>query len=136
MSINESIRHYKTLADQGSELLLLRLRLLILDVSEQVNGLVKSFAAVAISAVLLLTALISLLFGLNTVLSQQAKAWVFFGIPVFVLLVVLALLFSVMNIWRNKAVNISQTLAEMQQDLACLRGSTGKQSVLKEQENG
>ena len=89
MSIRQELNYLKKRAAQGSDLLLLRLRLLNMDVGNQLAGVIRIFAAIAVAAVFCLVGLVALLLGLNTVLSDEAKIWVFFGGAGFSLLLLL-----------------------------------------------
>ena len=134
MSIRQDITGIKKIFAQGSDLLLLRLRVLRLDLEEQAAGVLKIAAVVAAAAVLCLVALIAALFGLNTVLPPEAKVWTFFGITAGALLVVLILLMQVSRIWRNGRAGVSQTLQDMQGDLLHLRGQIDARSDQGEQD--
>ena len=65
MNIAQEIRQIKTLMAQGAQLLLLRLRLLRLDLGAKLTDIIIVLAMLAVIAVALLVGLISLLFGLQ-----------------------------------------------------------------------
>ena len=73
MNIAQEIRQIKTLMAQGAQLLMLRLRLLRLDLGAQVIDIIIVLAMLAVIAVSLLVGLISLLFGLQAVLPEAAS---------------------------------------------------------------
>ena len=73
MNIAQEIRQIKTLMAQGAQLLLLRLRLLRLDLGAKLTDIIIVLAMLAVIAVALLVGLISLLFGLQAVLPEAAK---------------------------------------------------------------
>ena len=52
MSIKQEWAHFKTIWGQGSDLILLRLRMLRLDANEQLAVIIKIFSAVVVMAVL------------------------------------------------------------------------------------
>lgn len=131
MNLKQELNHFKTLITQGSDLLLLRLRLLRLDASEQLASIIKILASVLVAVVLLLVGLIALLFGLNTVLTHEAKIWVFFGLTAACLLVAVGLLFWIPSLWRNSSVMMSDTLQAFQDDLRILNGITPKQEIVE-----
>ncbi len=135
MNIKQEISHFKTLITQGSDLLLLRLRLLQLDASEQLANIIKIIAALAIAAVLLLVGLIALLFGLNTILTDEAKLWVFFGITSVCILFTIALLCYIPQLWRNGNSSINETLQALQDDLRLLHGNVEKKEMLNDERN-
>ena len=92
MGIRQNIEHTKTLLNQGVDLFLLRMQILNLDLAEQAGNVFRISIWLVLSGILLLIAFISLLFGLNRVLSDTAAIWVFFGITT-VCLIVIAVLF-------------------------------------------
>lgn len=124
MNIRQEIHHVKNLLAQGGDLMLLRLRLLGLDAAGQIAAALKIAAMIAFAAVLALVALIALLFGLNTVLSHEAKIWVFFGIAAAAFLTVVVLLLCIPALWRNSSNMMAQTLQAMQDDWRLLNGRT------------
>ena len=122
MSIRQELNSLKKRAAQGSDLLLLLLRLLNMDVGNQLAGVIRIFAAIAVAAVFCLVGLVALLLGLNTVLSDEAKIWVFFGGAGFSLLLLLGVLLWIPNAWRKSNQPLGDTLKAMQQDLHYLLG--------------
>ena len=72
MGIKDEIGHAKTLFDKGTDLLLLRLRLLTLDLADQAASTFKIAAALLLAAVLLFAAVLALMFGLNRLLGDTA----------------------------------------------------------------
>ena len=128
MSLMHNINHCKALFNQTIDLVLLRLQILSFDVADQAGSFVKIFAAVALSAVLFLLGVISLLFGLNSTLSAEAKLWVFFGIAAVCLVAIISLLAWIATAWRNKGMQVANTLRDMQEDIACLRGRSSQSS--------
>ncbi|WP_225747536.1 phage holin family protein [Eikenella sp. Marseille-P7795] len=122
MSLKQNINHFRFLMNQGVDLLLLRLQILGIDLSGQAAGLVRMLAAVAVGGVMLLATLISLLFGLDAVLPAQAKAWVFFGLPVLLLLIAWMALARAASGWRQAGFQVASTLADMRRDIDTLRG--------------
>ncbi|UOO81154.1 phage holin family protein [Uruburuella testudinis] len=135
-SLGNHIRHFKTLLYQGSDLMVLRLRLLALDLNAQAGSVLRIIGAIVFAAVMALLGLSSLLFGLNSVLDNQTKIWVFFSIAAVSLLAVAALLAWAVSTWRNRSSQVMATLQDMQQDIAYLRGQTGggSEPARKEQE--
>ena len=79
MGIRQDLATLKTLASQGGELLLLRLRVLQMDANEQLRGVLVIAALIVLAAVVLVVMLVALLLGLNVVLTAQAKIWLFFS---------------------------------------------------------
>lgn len=132
MNIRQELDYLKKRVIQGADLLLLRLRLLNLDVSNQVAGIIRIFSTLVISAVAGLVALIALLFGLNTVLPEQTKIWVFFGMAGLLFLTVLVLLFQIKKIWGEANRPLTDTLKGMQGDLDYLLGRQMESPVNKQ----
>ena len=124
MSLKHNLTHIRFLINQGADLLLLRLQILGIDLSGQASGLIKITAALLAGSVLLLAALVSLFFGLDAVLPVHAKIWVFFGLPVLLLLIAWFLLTRALSGWRQAGVQVASTLADMRRDLDTLRGRT------------
>ena len=123
MGIKQDLATLKTLASQGSELLLLRLRVLQMDANEQLRGVLMIVALIAAAAVVVLVMLVALLLGLNVVLTAQAKIWLFFGVAAAGLPMMMVLLRRIQHIWQRDTAQMQQTLAALQQDLAALSGS-------------
>ena len=116
MSIKQDLATLKTLASQGSELLLLRLRVLQMDANEQLRGVLMIVALIAAAAVVMLVMLVALLLGLNVVLSAQAKIWLFFGVAAAGLPTMLILLRRIPRNWQRDTAQMQQTRAALQQD--------------------
>lgn len=122
MNLKENIRHTKLLFNQGIDLLMLRLQLLNLDLAEQAGNAVRSVIWLILSAVLLLVALISLLFGLNRVLTDQQAIWTFFSITGLSLLIIAIVCTCIIGSWKGQNNRIGNTLKDIQADIAYLRG--------------
>ena len=112
MGIRQDLATLKTLASQGGELLLLRLRVLQMDANEQL-----------LAAVVLVVMLVALLLGLNVVLTAQAKIWLFFSVAAAGVPAMWLLLRRIPRIWQRDTAQVQQTLAALQQDLAAFSGS-------------
>lgn len=125
MGIRQNIEQTKFLFNQGVDLLLLRLQVLNLDLAEQAGNVLRAAVWLVLAAVLLFVGLISALFGLNRILDDTAAVWVFFGIAAFCLLVIAAAGRAVIENWRGQNNRISETLRDIQTDIAYLRGETG-----------
>ncbi|OAM37663.1 hypothetical protein A7P98_00460 [Eikenella sp. NML080894] len=124
MSLKHNINHICFLINQGADLLLLRLQILGIDLSGQATGFIKITATLLAGSVLLLAALVSLFFGLDAVLPVHVKIWVFFSLPVLLLLIAWFLLSRTLAGWRQAGVQVASTLADMRRDLDILRGHT------------
>lgn len=122
MSIKQQLEHWQTLWTQGSDLLLLRLRLLRLDANEQLSAILKIIAMIGMMMVLSLVGFISLLFGLNMVLSDEWKIRLFFGVAIGSLLLCVVLACWIPILWQRNSTRMGETLSAMQNDLRTLRG--------------
>ena len=129
MGIRQNIEQTKFLFNQGIDLLLLRLQVLNLDLAEQAGNVLRAAVWLVLAAVLLFVGLISALFGLNRILDDTAAVWVFFGIAAFCLLVIAAAGRAVIETWRGQNNRISETLRDIQTDIAYLRGETGMEAA-------
>ena len=129
MSLSRSINRYKALLNKGTDLLLLRLQILQMDVSQQLGTLVRLLAVVAVAAVLALVALISLLFGLNAVLPPEAKVWVFFGTGGGLLLLIAGLFAWALSGWRSQCAEVNRVFGDIRRDVAYLRGEISAQTL-------
>ena len=129
MGIRQNIEQTKFLFNQGVDLLLLRLQVLNLDLAEQAGNVLRAAVWLVLAAVLLFVGLISALFGLNRILDDTAAVWVFFGIAAFCLLVIAAAGRAVIENWRGQNNQISETLRDIQTDIAYLRGETGMEAA-------
>lgn len=129
MGIRQNIEQTKFLFNQGVDLLLLRLQVLNLDLAEQAGNVLRAAVWLVLAAVLLFVGLISALFGLNRILDDMAAVWVFFGIAAFCLLVIAAAGCAVIENWRGQNNRISETLRDIQTDIAYLRGETGMEAA-------
>jgi len=129
MGIRQNIEQTKFLFNQGVDLLLLRLQVLNLDLAEQAGNVLRAAVWLVLAAVLLFIGLISALFGLNRILDDTAAVWVFFGIAAFCLLVIVAAGRAVIENWRGQNNRISETLRDIQTDIAYLRGETGMEAT-------
>lgn len=129
MGIRQNIEQTKFLFNQGVDLLLLRLQVLNLDLAEQAGNMLRTAVWLMLATVLLFVGLISALFGLNRILDDTAAVWVFFGIAAFCLLVIAAAGRAVIENWRGQNNRISETLRDIQTDIAYLRGETGMEAA-------
>ncbi len=129
MGIRQNIEQTKFLFNQGIDLLLLRLQVLNLDLAEQAGNVLRAAVWLVLAAVLLFVGLISALFGLNRILDDTAAVWLFFGIAAFCLLVIAAAGRAVIENWRGQNNRISETLRDIQTDIAYLRGETGMEAA-------
>lgn len=129
MNIKRNFNHFQILLNQGVDLLLLRLRMLHLDLSDQAGCVMRIFAAIVLMGALFALSIVSLLLGLNHVLSDEAKIWVFFGISGACLLTIVIMAIWAVGSWKNKNSQTAATLREIQEDIAYLSGAVKKHKV-------
>ena len=123
MGIRQDLATLKTLASQGGELLLLRLRVLQMDANEQLRGVLVIAALIVLAAVVLVVMLVALLLGLNVVLTAQAKIWLFFSVAAAGVPAMWLLLRRIPRIWQRDTAQVQQTLAGLKHYLAAFSGS-------------
>lgn len=122
MNIKQQFNHLKTIWEQGSDLIFLRLRILRLDANEQIASIIKILAAIFGVAVFVLIGLIAMLFGLNVILPDIWKIRIFFGIAALSLLLCAGLSIWIPFMWKRSSNQISETLSALQNDIRALRG--------------
>ncbi|MCP2040851.1 type VI protein secretion system component VasK [Neisseria sp. HSC-16F19] len=110
-------KQLKIWSEYGSRLLWVRLRMLRLDAVAQLRSIILLVAAVLLATVAFFLGFISLLFGLNSVLTPEAKIWVFFGLAAAFALGVIALLWWVGRLWAQQGHFMEDTLQAMSEDL-------------------
>lgn len=115
-------KQFRLWLDQGGQLLWLRLRMLRLDAVAQIRSVVFLFVATLVATVAFFLGFISLLFGLNSVLTPQAKIWVFFGLAAGFTLLMAGLLWWVVRLWQQQGSFMQDTLDAMADDMAYLSG--------------
>ena len=124
-NLGRDLRQLKIWLTYGTELLWIRLRMLRLDTIAQLQSIIVLMVLVVLAGVMFFLGFISLLFGLNTVLSPQAKVWVFFGLAILFLLLILLLTILIIKLLRKQSQFMTKTLDAMSEDLSYLR-HTGK----------
>ena len=107
----------RRIARIGLDLVHVRMQMLSLEAAEQKRQLMQTIIALTVLAVFSLLGFITLLFALNTVLSEQARIIVFFGLFAFFLMVCIACLVSVLNTLKHHQPPFHDTLQEIKKDL-------------------
>ncbi|MDO4997155.1 MAG: phage holin family protein [Neisseria sp.] len=125
----ESFARYQNVLKQGAELFLLRGQILQLDITQQISRLVALLLAILLGTVLLLVALLAALFGLNEVLPLEWKVPVFFGTAAILLLFAVIVVYRALKSWQSQSRVVQNTLGEIRQDLAYLRGEMAANSL-------
>ncbi len=113
---------FKRIINTSAGLVQLRLQLLSIEATEQKQQLQKTIMLAVILAVGALLGFITLLFGLNAVLPEHAKGWVFFGLSVFFLIVIISCMVILSKMQTNAQPPFHQSLQEIRKDLHALRG--------------
>lgn len=124
MGIRQEIDHVKNLFDKGTDLLLLRLQMLALDLSEQAESTFAIMLSLLLAAVMLFAAVLAALFGLNRLLGDAWAVGVFFAITAFCLLAAFLFFRRIGAAWRKQRADLSAAVAAVRDDIACLRGET------------
>jgi uncharacterized membrane protein YqjE len=107
------INSLKELLHTITELLFVRFKMARIEFVAQKERMVR-LGILALAAVFLFfMSYISLLFGLNLVLSHSAKLWVFFGLSAVLLLLMC---------WAGQRRFLARTLHELQEDVAYIQG--------------
>ncbi|MDF7676323.1 phage holin family protein [Neisseriaceae bacterium ESL0693] len=114
------IRQLRHWFGYGAELLWIRVRLLRLDVVEQIRSVVLLIAATLGACMVFFLGIISLLFALNSLLSETARIWTFSGLAIGFLLVLLILIVCMIKLWRKQGRFMEETLEAMHDDFSYL----------------
>lgn len=121
MGLSNQLRQFKIWLSCGGELLWIRLRMLRLDAIAQIRSIIVLFTAIVVGATAFFLAFISLLFGLNSVLSPSAKIWVFFGLALLFTLLLIYALFWAWRLWQQQGSFMENTLNAMSEDMVYLK---------------
>lgn len=122
MNLFSQIKTLKIWLNHGTKLAQLRLKILRLDAPLQIQHLTSMIISGSIILTLLPLLIISLLFGLNTVLATSTKIWVFFGISIISLLLIIILILKIIQSARQQKEYLSQLLQDIEQDIHYLNG--------------
>ncbi|WP_239324193.1 phage holin family protein [Snodgrassella gandavensis] len=120
-NLGRDLRKLKIWLTYGSELLWIRARMLRLDAIAQLQSIIVLMVLVVLAGVVFFLGFISLLFGLNTLLTPQAKVWVFFGIAILFLLLILLLTILIVKLLRKQSQFMTETLAAINKDISYLK---------------
>ncbi|PIT23530.1 hypothetical protein BGI37_12510 [Snodgrassella alvi] len=122
------MRKLKIWLTYGSELLWVRVRMLRLDAIAQLQSIVVLMVLVVLAGVMFFLGFISLLFGLNTLLTPQTKVWVFFGIAILFLLLILLMTVLIIKLLRKQSQFMTETLTAINEDIGYLKRSNNAKS--------
>lgn len=127
------INSLKELLHTVTELLFVRFRMARIEFVAQKERMVQLGLLAASAVFLFFMSYISLLFGLNLVLSHAAKLWVFFGLSAVLLLLMGWALWAIRRNLASQRRFLAQTLDELQDDIAFMQGKKGMSDLsLKE----
>ncbi|WP_239351389.1 phage holin family protein [Snodgrassella communis] len=120
-NLGRDLRKLKIWLTYGSELLWIRVRMLRLDAIAQLQSIIALLVLIMLAGLMFFLGFISLLFGLNTLLTPQAKIWVFFGIAILFLLLILLMSIAIIKLLRKQSQFMTETLAAMNEDINYLK---------------
>ncbi|MCO6505759.1 MAG: phage holin family protein [Snodgrassella sp.] len=120
-NLGRDLRKLKIWLTYGSELLWIRVRMLRLDAIAQLQSIITLLVLIMLAGLMFFLGFISLLFGLNTLLTPQAKIWVFFGIAILFLLLILLMSIAIIKLLRKQSQFMTETLAAINEDINYLK---------------
>ena len=120
--MSSQINSLKELLHTISELLFVRFNLARIEFVAQKERVVRLGILSLMSVMLFFMSYISLLFGLNVVLSAQLKVWVFFSLSAVLFLVMIAIFWSIGRNLSHQRRFFAQTLQDLQEDVAYVQG--------------
>lgn len=120
-NLGRDLRKLKIWLTYGSELLWIRVRMLRLDAIAQLQSIITLLVLIMLVGLMFFLGFISLLFGLNTLLTPQAKIWMFFGIAILFLLLILLMSIAIIKLLRKQSQFMTETLAAMNEDINYLK---------------
>lgn len=122
-NFRRNLRQLKICLTYGSELMWIRARMLRLDAIDQVKSIILLISILIFTGVFFFLGFITLLFGLNVVLTPQAKMWTFFGLAGFFMLMILIFLVIIIKLWRKQNHFMTATLNAIEEDISFLKHS-------------
>lgn len=122
-NFRRNLRQLKICLTYGSELMWIRARMLRLDAIDQIKSIILLISILIFTGVFFFLGFITLLFGLNVVLTPQAKMWTFFGLAGFFMLMILIFLVIIIKLWRKQNHFMTATLNAIEEDISLLKHS-------------
>lgn len=116
------INSLKELVHTVTELLFVRFKMARIEFVAQKERMVRLGMLALMAVFLFFMSYISLLFGLNLVLSDSAKLWVFFGLSALLLLLMCWVCWSIARNLASQRRFLADTLHELQEDVAYIQG--------------
>ena len=116
------INSLKELLHTITELLFVRFKMARIEFVAQKERMVRLGMLALVAVFLFFMSYISLLFGLNLLLSHSAKLWVFFGLSAVLLLLMCGAVWSIARNLAGQRRFLTETLHELQEDVAYIQG--------------
>lgn len=116
------VNSLKELVHTVTELLFVRFKMARIEFVAQKERMVRLGMLALMAVFLFFMSYISLLFGLNLVLSDSAKLWVFFGLSALLLLLMCWACWSIARNLASQRRFLADTLHELQEDVAYIQG--------------
>lgn len=116
------INSLKELLHIVTDLLFVRFKLARIEFVAQKERMVRLGMFVLAAVMLFFMSYISLLFGLNVLLTPDDKVWVFFGLTAALFLLMILTVWSIMRNLAGQRRFLSDTLHELQEDIAYVQG--------------
>lgn len=116
------INSLKELLHTISELLFVRFNLARIEFVAQKERMLRLGILALMSVMLFFMSYISLLFGLNTILSTEMKVWVFFALAAGLFLLMLTIFWSIARNLSSQRRFFAKTLQDLQDDVAYVQG--------------
>ncbi|MDX1265978.1 MAG: phage holin family protein [Oceanisphaera sp.] len=116
------INSLKELVHNVTELLFVRFKMARIEFVAQKERMVRLGMLALMAVFLFFMSYISLLFGLNLVLSDSARLWVFFGLSAGLLLLMCWVCWSIVRNLASQRRFLADTLHELQEDVAYIQG--------------
>lgn len=116
------INSLKELLHIVTDLLFVRFKLARIEFVAQKERMVRLGMFALAAVMLFFMSYISLLFGLNVLLTPDDKVWVFFGLTAALFLLMILTVWSIMRNLAGQRRFLSDTLHELQEDIAYVQG--------------
>lgn len=116
------INSLKELVHTVTELLFVRFKMARIEFVAQKERMVRLGMLALMAVFLFFMSYISLLFGLNLVLSESARLWVFFGLSAGLLLLMCWAFWAIVRNLASQRRFLADTLHELQEDVAYIQG--------------
>lgn len=116
------VNSLKELLHTVTELLFVRFNLARIEFVAQKERMVRLGILALMAVMLFFMSYISLLFGLNVVLSASAKVWVFFSLAAGLLILMVWAFWSIARNLASQRRFLADTLRDLQEDVAYVQG--------------